>query len=129
MSNLITADTLSLFSSYAPKVGETGVDITAPGERRENVDAACIVDGVGILSLFPGDSLAEMAGTSMAAPLVSAVAALLLERDPTISPAAVANAIAAGASNAASTPHPSVVDTASLSDGILSAPGSLAAIP
>jgi subtilisin len=129
MSNLITADTLSLFSSYAPKVGETGVDITAAGERRENVDAACIVDGVGILSLFPGDSLAEMAGTSMAAPLVSAVAALLLERDPTISPAAVANAIAAGASNAASTPHPSVVDTASLSDGILSAPGSLAAIP
>jgi subtilisin len=124
----IAVDTMSLFSSYAVKRGEAGVDITAPGERQENVGSSCIVDGVGLLSLYPGNSLAEMAGTSMAAPLVSAVAALLIERNPALTPQAVAAAINAGASNPTSTPHPSVVDASTLTGGILSAPGALAAI-
>lgn len=124
----IAVDTMSLFSSYAGKRGEAGVDITAPGERQENVGSSCIVDGVGLLSLYPGNSLAEMAGTSMAAPLVSAVAALLIERNPALTPQAVAAAINAGASNPTSTPHPSVVDASTLTGGILSAPGALAAI-
>ncbi len=124
----VAVDTLSLFSSYAPKVGDVGVDITAPGERSENVGSSCIVDGVGILSLYPGDSLAEIARTSMAAPLVSAVAALLIERNPGLSAEAVAAAIVKGASNASSTPHPSVVDATPLVGGILSASGALAAI-
>jgi subtilisin len=127
-NSAVAVDTLSLFSSYAARQGEMGVDITAPGERSENVGSSCIVDGTGILSLYPGDSLAEMAGTSMAAPLVSAVAALLIERSPSLSVEAIVEAITTGASNVSTTPLPSVVDATPLVGGILSAPGALAAI-
>ncbi len=126
----IAADTVSFFSSYSVLTGSSGVDIAAPGSRQENVDSACIVEPVGILSLFPSDSLAEMSGTSMAAPLVSGVAALLLERNPGLSVDAVTSAIVSGATNKTTAPALAVVMDRSvpLSGGVLSAPGALAAI-
>ena len=126
----IAADTVSYFSSYAIPIGSTGVDIAAPGSRQENVDNACIVEPVGILSLFPSDSLAEMSGTSMATPLVSGVAALLLERDVGLSVDALTAAIVSGATNQTTAPALAVVMDRSvpLSGGVLSAPGALAAI-
>lgn len=42
--------------------------------------------GAGITSAFPGGRWASWSGTSMAAPLVSGVAALLVARDPSLTP-------------------------------------------
>jgi subtilisin family serine protease len=123
----IAPDTLSYFSSYAPQSGGSGVDIVAPGEKQENISAACVVTNVGILSLYPGDSLAEMAGTSMSSPLVSGVAALLLERDPGLTPAQVATAIKTGVSTTAL--RTSILGQGDQSVGILDAGGALNALP
>jgi subtilisin len=63
-------DRLAPFSSSGEEV-----DLVAPGS--------------GVLSLAPGGGFLRMSGTSMAAPHVSAAAALLLGLEPYLSPAAV----------------------------------------
>jgi serine protease len=71
-----------------------GVIAVAATDQAEHVatfsTAGSYVDlaapGTDILSTWPGGKFTTMSGTSMAAPHVSAIAALLLGRDPTLTP-------------------------------------------
>ena len=73
-----SADDLASFSNY----GASTVDVGAPGEM--------------VRSLAPGDGYAYMSGTSMAAPHVSGVAAVLLGEAPGLAPWQVKAAITLG---------------------------------
>lgn len=71
-------DRLAPFSSMGPEI-----DMIAPG--------------AGVISLAPGGGFLRMSGTSMAAPHVTAAAALLLGMEPHLKPAAVRSRLAATA--------------------------------
>ena len=66
---------LASYSQYG-----AGVNLAAPGGQPDSRDDCEISDC--ILSLYPGNQLAVAAGTSMAAPHVSGLAALLFGQDP-----------------------------------------------
>lgn len=66
-------------ASYSQR--DTGVDLAAPGGD-PRVKDHCTQDDC-VTSLYPGNGYAVAAGTSMAAPHVSGIAALLLGEDPT----------------------------------------------
>jgi len=67
-------DTISLFSSHGP----------VPITYHINPDIAA--PGVGIVSAFPGSTYVSMSGTSMAAPSIAGIAALILQAFPDIPP-------------------------------------------
>lgn len=78
----IAADSASSFTTdgifNAQKIGVT---ISAPGEERENIAKNCGLSSVGILSTRSGGGTTRMSGTSMAAPHVAGVLALMEEED------------------------------------------------
>ena len=93
-----TDDYVSSFSSTGPTVGDLVLkpDLVAPGNRI----VAAVAQGTTLANLLPGRVVnctanqcgsiyLEMSGTSMATPLVSAAVALMLEKNPTLSPATV----------------------------------------
>ncbi len=97
--------------------GNTGKAITFPGDYTEDVIAVgnitrtveishssshgpnmlVCAPGTDILSTMVGNTTASMGGTSMACPQVAGVAALILERNPRLSPAKVREIIARNA--------------------------------
>lgn len=97
-----TDDYVSSFSSTGPTVGDLVMkpDLVAPG----NQIVAAIPDQSTLGDFLPkrlvgcvkvgaistcNDAYLEMSGTSMATPMVAAAVALMLEKDPTLTPASV----------------------------------------
>jgi serine protease AprX len=94
-----TDDYVSSFSSRGPTPGDFVVkpDLVAPGNRL----ISAVPDGSTLASLLPdrivtcnvstdcADDYLVMSGTSMAAPVVSATVAMMIEKDPSLTPATI----------------------------------------
>ena len=93
LSAAIAADTASYFTTDGVKVL-----ISAPGDEREDVSRACLLQATGILSLKLGGGTTRMSGTSMASPHVAGVAARFYQQNPAFSPSDVRGWIVTGAS-------------------------------
>jgi subtilisin len=127
----IAADSASHFTSDGAfnQATSIGVTVSAPGESAENVSRACLLESSGILSLKAGGGTVRMSGTSMAAPHVAGVAALLVEaQQGAIDPETIRSRLRSTASMTAQAPYDSPVSSYSFDgerEGILSACGAL----
>jgi len=103
----LTVDTLSAFSSRGPtRIGGFKPDIAAPGQ----VVTAALGKGSEFASdprltarLHPSGCYVTIQGTSMATPFVAGLVALLLEQEPTLTPADVQQRLRTTARRDAST--------------------------
>ncbi|MDP6548918.1 MAG: S8 family serine peptidase [Dehalococcoidia bacterium] len=119
----ILADTASTFTTDG-----AGVAISAPGNSHEDISKGCSIQGTGILSLQLGGGTTRKSGTSMAAPHVAGVAALMLEKNGTLTPAGVRAAIGGSADRQGTAPLDSPVSGYTFDgvrEGILNAAGAL----
>jgi len=122
----IPADVASFFTSDGP-----GVTVSAPGEAREDNNCATIKP-VGILSLALGGGTTRLYGTSMAAPHVTGVVALMHEANDGLSPADTAIILGSTADRIKVAPidHPYVSQTFDgIREGIVDAQAAVAAVP
>jgi len=79
-SGKIYKDTASYFTTDGKlSASNIGVTISAPGADKEDINKACFLKSVGILSTKAGGGTTRMSGTSMAAPHVSGAVARILQ--------------------------------------------------
>ena len=78
----IVADSASYFTTDGKfdLISKIGITISAPGEDSENINSACGVTSVGMLTTNRGSGTVRASGTSVSAPLVSGVVARLMQK-------------------------------------------------
>ncbi len=121
-SGFIDVDTASYFTT------DGAVDISAPGENREDISRSCFIRPVGILSTAMGGGTTRMYGTSQATPHVTGVVALLYEQDGTLNPESIRTIIQNTASGVGSVPLDSPSSCYSFDlfrEGVIDAPAAL----
>lgn len=88
-SGSVADDVVASFSAYgADETGAVKPDLVAPGK---NIVARLVNSNMGVAAAHPANKIAngvyfKMSGTSMAAPMVSGVVALLLNDEPGLTP-------------------------------------------
>ena len=128
----ISGDTASYFTTDGVFDSRTGigVSVSAPGEDREDLAKSCFLKSVGILSTRLGGGTVRMSGTSMAAPHVAGVVALMAQQSLTLTPDDARRRLRLGAANPDTAPFDSPVAGYSFDgerEGVVSAPGALSA--
>jgi subtilisin len=131
----VAADTASYFTTDGEfdLVTGIGVSASAPGEDHEDIGKNCVLKSVGILSTRLGGGTVRMSGTSMAAPHVAGVVALMAEQSAEQSPLTPDEArrrLRLGADAVDTAPFDSPAGGYTFDgerEGVVSAPGGLAA--
>ncbi|MEJ5239224.1 MAG: S8 family serine peptidase [Limisphaera sp.] len=128
----IPADTASYFATDGNWFDDhIGVTISAPGETREDVNNANLIQSVGILSTRLGGGTTSMSGSSMAAPHVAGAVALLLQADPSLAPEELRTVLIATADRPGVAPLDSPTRCYTFDgfrEGILNVPAALGAV-
>ncbi|HEY7679451.1 MAG TPA: CARDB domain-containing protein, partial [Terriglobia bacterium] len=134
----VLADSASYFTTDGSFIGGTGVTVSAPGEEQEDIFdffGTCLVESIGVLSTWP-EGTTEASGTSMAAPLVTGVVALMwqkeLSMDHSLGPENARTRIRASVDRVAAAPLDSPVDGYTFDgerEGILWAPAAVGDAP
>ncbi|MDH3975402.1 MAG: S8 family serine peptidase [Deltaproteobacteria bacterium] len=127
-SGIIPAHSASYFSTDG-----VSVTLSAPGEKAEHIHQRCFIQSEGILSLKAAGGTTRKSGTSMAAPHVAGVIALMFEEaNGYLEPEVVRSGIKNNAFLIGTAPLDSPVSSYTydgIREGVISACGALASCP